>query len=136
MNQKLFTFGLAILLAKFSNASAFFNDSLLVGTWKGNSICQVKPSPCHDEINVYHITKGEKPNIFHVVGNKIVNGQEENMADNDFVFNPADNTLFFHSGEYKFSIKFTVKGDSMEGALVKDDNTLYRIIKLKKEQKQ
>jgi hypothetical protein len=133
MKHKLFVSVLAILFAKFSNVSASFDDSLLVGTWKGNSICQVKPSPCHYEINVYHITKGEKPNIFHVVGNKIVNGQKENMGDNDFVFNPADNTLFFHSEEYKFSVKFTVKGDSMEGTLVKDDNTLYRIIKLKKQ---
>ena len=87
---------------------------------------------CNDGLNVYHVTKGKKPNIFHVVGNKIVNGQEENMGDNDFVFNPTANTLFYHSEEYKFSIKFVVKGDSMEGTLVNDDKIVYRIIKLKK----
>jgi mRNA-degrading endonuclease YafQ of YafQ-DinJ toxin-antitoxin module len=133
MKHKFFISILAILFAKFSNVSASFSDSLLVGAWKGTSICQVKPSPCHDEVNVYHITKADKPNIFHVVGNKIVDGKEENMGDFDFVFNPADNTLFFHSKEYKFTIKFTIKGDMMDGTLVKDDNVLYRIIKLKKE---
>jgi hypothetical protein len=133
MKINTFTSALIILFANLSCAGRSNNDSLLIGTWKGTSICQVKPSPCHDEINVYHVTKGEKPNTFHVVANKIVNGKEEDMGDFDFVFNPSDSTLFFHSVEYKFSIKFIIKVDSMEGALTKDDNTLYRIIKLKKE---
>jgi len=47
-----------------------FNDSSLTGIWKGTSICQVKPSPCNDEIAVYHISKGEKPNSFHIIANK------------------------------------------------------------------
>lgn len=30
------------------------------GVWNGTSLCQVKNSPCHDEIVVYHISK-ERP---------------------------------------------------------------------------
>lgn len=107
------------------------NDSLLTGTWKGTSICQVKPSACNDEIAVYHFTKGPIPNTYHVVANKIVNGVEEDMALSDFTFNPADNSLFCYIEKYKVTIKFTVKGYSMEGTLTSGDK-LYRIIKLTK----
>jgi len=108
------------------------NDSLLIGTWKGTSICQVKPSACNDEIAVYHFTKGPKTNTYHVVANKVVNGVEEDMAVSDFTFNPADNTLFSYIEKYKVTIKFTVKGNNMEGTLSSGDK-LYRVIKLKKE---
>jgi len=108
------------------------NDSLLTGTWKGTSICQVKPSACNDEIAVYHFTKGPKPNTYHVVANKIVNGVEEDMAVSDYSFNPADNSLFCYIEQYKVSIKLTIKGDTMEGSLY-SDKILYRVIKLKKQ---
>ena len=32
-------------------------DTLLIGVWKGSSICQIKNSPCHDETVVYYISK-------------------------------------------------------------------------------
>ncbi|MER3465134.1 MAG: hypothetical protein C4329_12700 [Chitinophagaceae bacterium] len=52
----------------------------IVGIWKGTSICQVKSSPCHDEVVVYHIKASGKPNEFSMQMNKIVNGAEEDMA--------------------------------------------------------
>ncbi len=120
-----------LFFAVSANAS-LNNDSLLVGTWKGTSICQVRPSACNDEIAVYHITKTAKPNIYHMVLNKLVNGKEEDMGENDFIFDPADNSLFCYMEKYKVTIKFTVKGKDMDGTL-HSGNTLYRIIKLKKE---
>jgi hypothetical protein len=39
-------------------------DTLLIGTWKGTSICQVKNSPCHDENVVYHISKNKGVDTF------------------------------------------------------------------------
>jgi len=45
---------------------------------------------CNDEIAVYHISKGEKPNSFHIIANKIIDGKEEDMAVDDFSYNPAD----------------------------------------------
>ncbi len=113
--------------------SSVNNDSLLIGTWKGTSTCQVKPSPCKDEINVYHVSKGDKPNTYRIVANKIVNGIEENMGENDFTFNADDNSLFMYNDKYKISIKLTIKGKTMEGSLY-SDKTLYRVINLKKEE--
>lgn len=50
------------------------------GVWKGTSLCQVKNSPCQDEIIVYHISKGSTGKSYDVIANKIVNGKEENMG--------------------------------------------------------
>ncbi|HRI25670.1 MAG TPA: hypothetical protein PLZ45_13415 [Ferruginibacter sp.] len=107
-------------------------DSLLTGTWKGTSICQVRPSPCHDEIAVYHISKGPGPGVYRMVMNKLVNGVEEDMGESDYSFNPKDNTLFCYIEKYKVTVKLTIKGNTMEGTLHSGEK-LYRIIKLSKE---
>ena len=108
-------------------------DPALIGTWKGTSICQVKPSPCNDEIAVYHITKQIAPGIYHVAGNKLVNGKEEEMGEFDFSFSAADSTLTYIDEKRKFTIKFKVKENTMEGTLV-SNSVIYRIIKLAKQQ--
>ena len=121
----------AFLFATCSYAGSTFNDSLLIGTWKGTSICQIKPSACNDEVNVYHVSKGEKPGTYHIVANKIINDKEEEMAVSDYIFNPADNSLFCYDEKYKVTLKFIVKGRSMNGTL-EFDNKVYRIIKMEK----
>jgi hypothetical protein len=105
----------------------------LIGSWKGTSICQVKPSPCNDEIAVYHIIKEIKPGIYHLVGNKLVNGKEEEMGEFDFSFSAADSTLTYIDEKRNFIIKLMVKGSTMEGILV-SNSVIYRIIKLAKQQ--
>ncbi len=115
-----------------SYGSSVNTDSMLIGTWKGTSICQVQPSPCNDEIAVYHISKGTKPNTYHMRMNKLVNGVEEEMGENDYTFNAASNSLYCYNEKYKVTIKLTLKGDTMEGSLYAD-KILYRVIKLKKE---
>lgn len=40
--------------AKTDSAS---DESQLLGTWTGESICQVKNSPCHDEKAIYRVSK-------------------------------------------------------------------------------
>jgi hypothetical protein len=109
------------------------NAVSLIGTWKGTSICQVRSSPCNDEIAVYHIIKEIKPGVYHVVGNKLVNGKEEEMGEFDFSFSAIDSTLSYVDEKRKFTIKFMVKEDTMEGTLV-SSAVIYRIIKLAKQQ--
>lgn len=121
-----------LVFTAFSYGSSVNNDSLLTGTWKGSSICQVRPSPCTDEIAVYHISKGEKPGTYHIAMNKLVNGVEEDMADYIYTFNAADHSLFAYYEKHKITWKFNVKGRTMEGTLT-SGKTLYRVIKLKKE---
>jgi hypothetical protein len=50
------------------------------GVWKGDSLCQIKDSPCHDEASVYYVSPGSEPNTFQMKMNKIVEGKEETMG--------------------------------------------------------
>jgi hypothetical protein len=109
-----------------------YADSLLVGTWKGTSICQVKNSPCHDEIAAYHIQKGEKPGVYRMIMNKIVNGKEEDMGVLDYAYDPASNTLTCSDEAHNTAWRFKVTGKTMDGTLY-HNGQLYRVIKLSKE---
>jgi len=101
----------------------------IVGDWKGSSLCQIKNSPCHDEIVVYHITKGNTADSITVQANKIVNGVEEDMGILHFRVNAEKNE--FTSDEYKSLWRFTLKDAKLHGTLMHGD-VLYRIIELAK----
>ena len=122
---------LLVTSGAFAHDYSSFNDSLFIGTWKGESICQVKSSPCHDEIAIYHISKGDKPNTFHFIMNKLVNGVEEDMGVLDYIYESSTNTFIYIDDKRKLIWKFKVKNDTMEGTLVYN-NVLYRVIKLSK----
>jgi hypothetical protein len=121
-----------ISVVNFHIAVASSNDTLIVGTWKGTSICQIKNSPCHDEIAVYHISKGDKPGTYRFVMNKVVNGAEEDMGIIEYTYDAVANTLTSLDEARKIVWKFKVNGKTMEGTLVYK-NELYRIIKLSRE---
>jgi hypothetical protein len=129
MKRKLF---LAIAISGFSvQAIASFTDTVLTGTWKGTSICQIKSSPCHDEISVCHISKTGKEGIYRLIMNKMVNGVEEDMGVLDFTYDAAAGTLTYKDEARNAEWKFTIKGRTIDGtAYVKGQ--LYRIIKLTK----
>src|SRR6478736_3742105 len=56
-----------------------------LGEWKGESLCTVKPSACHDEVVVYEITAPakNKPDMLVWKADKIVNGERQNMGTLD-----------------------------------------------------
>jgi hypothetical protein len=62
----LFNAVIFCLAVHFSDAQTGASkiDTLLIGTWKGTSICQVKNSPCHDEVVVYRISKNNDVDAF------------------------------------------------------------------------
>lgn len=68
-------------------------DDPIAGTWKGTSICQVKNSPCHEEIAVYHAITipGQKSYNFQM--NKMINGKEEEMRPLVFIYDEESMTL-------------------------------------------
>src|SRR5215468_9706906 len=105
-------------------------DTLLIGSWKGSSLCQIKSSPCHDEQVVYHITRTEKSNEYNVLMNKIVNGSEEEMGTILFTFVPSTNELSAMP-KPNATWKFMVRGKNMEGTLYYNGE-LYRKISAKK----
>jgi len=114
----------------YNNLNAQVNyDTLLIGVWKGSSICQIKNSPCHDETVVYHISKKLGIDTFFFFLNKIVNGVEEEMAILPFTLNKKTNQLI--STSYGLWT-FTIKQRKLEGTLV-SKGALYRIINLTKQ---
>ena len=104
-------------------------DSMLVGSWRGTSICQVKNSPCHDETVVYHISKGKGMNDFVVQASKIVNGVEDDMGTIPFVYDEKKNTLV--SSAYDSQWNFKLTDNKLDGTLI-SQGSLYRIIQLTK----
>jgi hypothetical protein len=116
--------------AIFCQNSQAISDSI-TGTWKGTSICQVKPSGCHDEIAVYHISASNKPAIFHVNGCRVVNGAEVSMGELDFSYTKTTGVLFHRDEERDMDITLTVKNNHIEGTLV-SKGILERVIRLSK----
>jgi len=103
-------------------------DTLLIGTWNGTSICQIKNSPCHDETVVYHISKNKGVDTFYVNASKIVNGVEEEMGILPFVYNIKTKQLT--STAYGIWT-FNLEGAKLEGTLL-NNGDLYRKIMLYK----
>jgi hypothetical protein len=104
--------------------------SRIAGTWRGSSLCVVKNSPCHDEVNVYRFSEAAgKPSIFSVTASKIVDGKEIVMGTREWKYDVEKQILECE----KPAIRLTVNGDKMEGALTRTDGTDYRRIYLKKE---
>ena len=105
-------------------------DTLLKGTWAGESICQVKNSACKDEIVTYHITGKNNPALFRINADKIVNGKAVEMGELEFRYEKSNHTLICESANGFW--KLTVSGRKIEGTLTLPDKTVYRRISLKK----
>jgi hypothetical protein len=108
-----------------------FSQSLL-GTWKGTSICQVKNSPCHDEIVVYHISKDSIGDAYQISANKIIAGKEDYMGTILCSFNQNQNILFSIDSVRNAKWEFKLNGNEMHGTLI-INGSLYRIVEIKKE---
>lgn len=104
-------------------------DTLLVGTWKGSSICQIKNSACHDEAVVYRISKNKGVDSFYIDAGRIVNGTEVDMGILPFIYNKKTNQLV--STAYNGIWTFNIEPGKMEGTLL-SHGELYRKIKVYK----
>ena len=104
----------------------------VVGAWRGNSVCMVKNSPCHDEINVYRFAEiAGKPRSVLVTGSKVVDDKEIVMGTVAWKYEPEKQALEWEGPHGTF--RLTVQGEKMEGTLTDRDGVVYRRIYLKKE---
>ena len=135
MKRILFSL-LVLLIASVQFAFSQAKGGEPAGKWKGTSLCQVKNSPCHDEIVVYHISRAGTDSTYTVQANKIVNGVEEDMGTLNAVYDKTKKVFTIHyenKGGQKSLWEFHINGNEMNGRLVLEkDNTLYRLIELKK----
>jgi hypothetical protein len=100
------------------------------GNWYGDSVCQIKDSPCKTEKVIYRIIQMDESGKFAMQADKIIDEKPEYMGTIEFQFDQSNKTL---NGKYRDSLwKFTITGQEMEGTLILADGTLYRRIKVTK----
>jgi hypothetical protein len=121
----------ALLIVAIVLATTTASDAL-VGDWRGNSICVVRPSSCVDEKALYHVKKLGQPDRYSMQANKIVNGEPVNMGTTDCVFASEKQTLTCELP--KGVIHLTLDGTRLEGTMHLADGTLWRNISLSKDQ--
>ena len=124
-------FATGIALAELQSGQKPAEGPSPVGDWRGDSICQVRPSACHDEDSLYHVTKtAGKPGQFSLQADKIVDGKPETMGTSECSYDAAKQTLDCPLG--RATVKFTVTDNTMEGVMLLPDKTVWRKITLKK----
>lgn len=107
------------------------SDSL-VGDWRGDSICVVRPSACNDEKALYHFKQlGGQPNRFSLQADKIVNGQAEEMGTMECGYAPEKHAVTCSTP--KLVLHLTLKGKSLAGTMNLSDGTLWRNITLRRD---
>src|SRR5216683_5757878 len=107
------------------------DDSVVVGDWRGDSICVVRESACHDEDSLCHVTRlVEKPGWFSMKLDKIVDGKPVTMGTVECSYDSAKRALTceFPRGVFRF----TIQAHKMAGTMNLTDGTLWRKITLSK----
>jgi len=99
----------------------------LVGTWRGTSVCVVRPSACNDEVVVYRITPTKAADSLTMDARKIVGGQEQEMGLLACHFTSPNGrmTCAIPHGTWQFR----VRNDSLVGELLRPDNTKFRDVR-------
>ena len=120
-----------VVMASLQTLSAQ-KETGAIGKWKGESLCTVKPSACHDEVVVYEITAvAGKPGALLWKADKIVNGEQQNMGTLDCSYSADSRTMTCDiPGRAVWSL--TVSGDVMTGTLKRSDGTLFRKVSVKR----
>ncbi|TMQ09527.1 MAG: hypothetical protein E6J90_10530 [Deltaproteobacteria bacterium] len=102
----------------------------VIGVWRGTSQCTVRPSPCNDEIVVYHVSAGAGPDELAVQANKVVDGREEDMGTLHCRLQRAERRL--RCPIEKGVFVYAIDGDRMHGTLDLTDGTRYRVIEVER----
>ncbi|MBW0006784.1 MAG: hypothetical protein JO335_03625 [Sphingomonas sp.] len=105
----------------------------VAGTWEGTSLCQVKPSPCHDEHVIYRISR-TGAGQYRLDGYKVVNRKELFMGSIDFTFDASRQQLHADivgaRGSSTADLKLSAK--HLSGNMTLTDGTLFRLIEVDK----
>ena len=106
----------------------------IIGTWEGTSLCQVKPSPCHDEHVIYRLSLLQ-PRHYRIDAYKLVLGQKDFMGAINVALNAAGSELdgpVMSGGQVRGQLQLVLKGTHMSGRMIQADGTLYRLIEVTK----
>lgn len=130
MNSSMQLVALSLLCLCSVWPSMAQSETELFGAWQGESICQVKNSPCQDEQVIYHIRQGRDAAHVRVSADKIVAGKAINMGMIEFNYDAQTGRL---TSDAHGHWEFMVKKHRMVGTLTLPDQTIYRRVTLVKE---
>ena len=129
MRIRLTGLAMASLLARGAGAQSPSQQPAVipVGTWRGTSVCLVRPSACNDEIVVYRIAHTNAADSLTLDARKIVRGEEQEMGVLTCRFTPPNGplTCALPRGTWQFR----VRNDSLVGELRLADNTKFRDVR-------
>lgn len=117
----------ASVLAHRGSAQATAGGADPVGIWRGISSCQVRASPCNDEMVVYRIARAKASDSLSVDARKIVQGREEEMGV--LACRLAAGNASFTCAIPKGVWRFTIRRDSLVGELRLSDSTKFRDVR-------
>lgn len=124
--------GLAVasLLARDASAQSPSQQSAVttpVGTWRGTSVCLVRPSACKDEVVIYRIARTNATDSLTIDARKIVGGEEQEMGVLTCRSTSSDGSLtcVMPQGTWQFR----VRNDSLVGELRLPDHTRFRDVR-------
>lgn len=107
----------------------------VVGTWEGTSLCQIRPSPCHDEHVIYRFKK-TAPGHYTLDAYKVVAGVEQYMGPIDFMLDATGHLLSGSNRDRAGVVHpwlFTIKGAHISGkALTAPNGQVFRLIEVDK----
>src|SRR5690348_4183241 len=114
------------LLLTALGCSLFLADSSPIGTWRGDSICVVKPSAVNDDDSKYRLTLTEgTADHGEVAAASMVNKKEALMGTSDCRYDAQK-----HAHECPLhndsTVHFDVNGNAMTGTIKLHDGTLWR----------
>jgi hypothetical protein len=98
-----------------------------VGTWRGTSVCLVRPSACRDEVVVYRIAQMPGADSLSVDARKIVRGEEQEMGVLACRFTAPQGLLTCAMPQGVW--RFRVRKDSLVGDLRLSDQTRFRDVR-------
>src|SRR5262249_51194951 len=124
--------GMAAMSLSAHAGKANADEQALVGDWRGDSICVVRPSACHDEKALYHVKKtGNAPNQYSIDADKIVDGKPEYMGTLECTYAPEKHALACSARNLVLNL--TLEGNNLNGPMSLHDATLWRNITLRRE---
>lgn len=125
--------GLLLALLTSFGAPAQAQQSSIVGSWHGTSICvdKAKHPACHDEEVIYDVTAVGGDTVT-LRADKVVNGVREFMNESQFV-RGSDGSWVAELPQYDIRVIIEVEGNDMKGrVIILPDQSLGRLMSLRR----
>ena len=104
---------------------------VLLGTWRGESLCTTGAPNCHNERVVYYIRGSDRPDEVMIQADKILNGKAVTMGVGPWHYDRSRGTLEWKTPGRVWLLK--VDGKRIEGTLTVEDGVVFRRMKLEKD---